>query len=415
MKKYWKLMALGVFSVATVGCFYIATAVSGEAAPEYTIETRSGDAAYIGKLVLSGESSPEYAQYWEPIEISLDGTKGKKDYSLKEQLDSVAMMDPYTQKMYREHSDFLRNKTWGSGSYFEDEKEVVYADLYIENDTRFDGFEIAVLNKETNDQKEYTVALPEYDRYENLHVNEIQKINNELVLFTTNYIDGEMDLYSPITESHAYRIDLENQVVLEDTIIQSASDQTTDYSTGIIYTDKAMPEKFVVFESFLASQSEEEEAMAVDPETLSVLAYDVAAGEVKTLSVSNELKELPSYEAVVVQGSYIYYTMIEENGFNISRFNIETDTVDQTQLIELPSEVMVNFSSAQSGGTVTHIDGNMVYYVSTIKDLTEQTVSIVAADLETGQVLYDGTVENGENMNEAFKENVLSIYDVYFK
>lgn len=414
MKKYWKLMALGIFSVATVGFLYIATAVSGEDAPDYTIETRSGDAAYIEKLVLSGESSPEYAQYWAPIEISLDGTKGKKDYSLKEQLDSVTMMDPYTQKMYREHSDFLRNKTWGSGSYFEDEKEIVYADLYIENYTRFDGFEIAVLNKETNDQKEYTVALPEYDRYENLHVNEIQKINNELVLFTTNYIDGEMDHYSPITESHAYRIDLENQVVLEDTIIQPASDQITDYSTGIIYTDKATPEKFVVFESSPTVQSEEEEIM-LDPETVSILAYDVATNEVKTLSVPTELKELQSYEAVEVLDSYIYYTKMEETGFNVSRFNIESDTVDHTQMIELPREVMANFTSDQSGGVVTHIDGNIGYYVSTIKNLTGQTVSIVAADLETGQVVYDGTVENSEDMNESFKENVLSIYDVYFK
>ena len=414
MKKYWKLMALGVFSVVCIGCFYVATAVSGEASPEYTIETRSGDSAYIENLVLFGESSPEDASYWDPMEISLDGTKGRKDYSLKEQLDSVVMMDPATQKIYREHSDILRNKVWGSGSYFENEKEIVYADLYIENDTRFDGFEIAVLNKETNGQKEYTVALPEYNRYDNLHINEIQKINNELVLFTTNYINGKTDLYSPITESHAYRIDLENQVVVEDTIIQPASDQTTDYSTGIIYTDKVVPEKFVVFESLPTPQSEEEE-MTVDTVTLFVLAYDVATGDVKTLSVPNELKELPSYEAVMVHDSYIYYTKIEDNGFNTSRFNIETDAVDQTQLIELPREVMQNFSSDQSGGMITHIDGNTVYYISTIKNLTHQTISIVAADLETGQVLYDGTVENGENMNKAFKENVLSIYNVYFK
>ena len=414
MKKYWKLMALGIFSVATVGFLYIATAVSGEDAPVYTIETRSGDAAYIEKLALSGESSPEYAQYWEPLEITHEGTKGKSDYSLKEKLDSIAMMDPYTQKLYREHPDFLRNKTWGSGSYFEDEKEIIYADLYIENFTRFDGFEIAVLDKETNDEKEYTVELPEYTRYDNLYIIEIQKINNELILFTTNYINGKTDLYSPITELHAYRIDLKNQVVVEDTIIQPTSDQTTDYSTGIIYTDKATPEKYVVFESSPTVQSEEEEIM-LDPETVSILAYDVATNEVKTLSVPGELKELQSYEAVVVQDSYIYYTRMEETGFNVSRFNIETDTVDHTQMIELPREVMSNFTSDQSGGVVTHIDENIVYYVSTIKNLTGQTVSIVAADLETGQVVYDGTVENSEDMNESFKDNVLSIYDVYFK
>lgn len=413
MKKYGKLIALGVFSLVCVGYFFITTAVSGDDAPEYTIETRSGDAAYIEKMVLSGGSSSEDAFYWEPIEISLDGTKGQKDYSLKEQLDSVLMMDTYIQKMYREHSDFLRNKTWSSSSYFENEEEVIYADVYIKDYTTFEEFELAVLDKQMNDQEEYHIEIPDHDKYDSLYIDEVQKMNDELILFTTNYMKGKTDLYSPITEVHAYRVDLEKQVVLEDTVVQPETDKTADYSTGKLNRKEAVPERFVVFESLPTTQSEEE--VVIDPETISVLAYDVAANEVKTLSVPNELKELPSYEAAIVQDSYIYYTVIEENGFNTSRFNIETDTVDQTQLIELPSEVMVNFSEDQSGGVLTHIDGNTVYYINTVEYSPDQNISIVAADLKTGQVLYDGTVENGEDMGETFKDNTLSINSMSFK
>jgi len=119
MKKYWKLIALIIFSGISISTFYLVTASAENSYPQYTIETRSGDKAVIKDLVLSASSYNEYGDYyWDTIQIDAEGTIGSKDVPFAEQLDMAYQNDLSVQKIYREHRGFFRSKNWDMAQFY---------------------------------------------------------------------------------------------------------------------------------------------------------------------------------------------------------------------------------------------------------------------------------------------------------
>lgn len=430
MKKYWKLIALIIFSGISISTFYLVTASAENSYPQYTIETRSGDKAVIKDLVLSVDTYNEYGgdYYWNSILIDAEGTIGSKDVPFTEQLDMAYQNDFFTQKIYREHRGFFRSKNWDIAQYYEDKDALIYATSYSSNnedyEAKHDNLQVAVLDKKTDQETTFEVEVPEYENYDSFYVENVQRSGNILHVFTTNYIEGKTELYQPITELHVYRIDLDNQKIAKDQIILPTDARETEYSAYIVNKEttqsEMVPEPYVVIAMTPTVQPEtielEEE---VNLEDVTMMAYHVETSELTELNIPNEFKAWSTvYSPTVtnVTDEYIYYTKVKENGFEMTRFNIEENTMEENQLVELPSEVMKNFLTNPDGYAtpLVSIKDNQVYYVSTLKDKEGHDVGIVVADLETGQILYDGTVKNSEKMNDAFKDVSLMVNSFTF-
>ncbi|MER2110802.1 MAG: hypothetical protein ABS889_07660 [Desemzia incerta] len=423
MKKYWKLIILIVFSVISISTFYLVTVSAENSYPQYSIETRSGDEAVIKDLVLAASTFDENSDYGDMFQIRAEGTIGNKDVPFAEQLDMIYQHDLSTQKLYRNNRAFFRDKAWDMFQYYEDKDSIIYANnlftLVEDYDESHEKLEVAVLNKKTEQETTFEVKVPDYENYDSFYVEDVQKSGNILHVFTTNYIEGETELYQPITELHVYKIDLDSQKIVEDLILAPSSDDDMDYTSYIVNigsTNSEMtPEPYIIISSNPTVQPETTESgVEINPEDITMMAYNVETSEVTELAVPNEFKGWSEsmYPLVTnVQDEYIYYTTLKENGFEMNRFNIEENTMEQAQLIELPSEVMENFLTNPEGYAtpLVSIKGNQICYVSTLKDKAGHDVGIVVADLESGQVLYDGTIKNSEKMNDVFKDVTLTI------
>ncbi|MER2295105.1 MAG: hypothetical protein ABS913_07270 [Desemzia incerta] len=424
MKKYWKLITLIVFSVISISTFYLVTVSAENSYPQYSIETRSGDEAVIEDLVLAVSTFDENSDYGDMFQIRAEGTIGNKDVPFTQQLDMTHQHDFSVQKLYREHRGFFREKTWNMFQYHEDEDFITYANNFYtvvdDYEEIHDKLEIAVLDKKTEEETNFEVEVPDYENYDSFYVEDVQKSGNILHVFTINYIAGETELYQPISELHVYKIDLDSQKMVEDLIMAPpSSDDDTDYTSYIVNigstNNEMTPEPYIIISSNPTVQPENTESgVEINPEDITMMAYNVETSEVTELAVPNEFKGWSEsmYPLVTnVQDEYIYYTTLKENGFEMNRFNIEENTMEQAQLIELPSEVMENFLTNPEGYAtpLVSIKGNQICYVSTLKDKAGHDVGIVVADLESGQVLYDGTIKDSEKMNDVFKDVTLTI------
>lgn len=408
MKKYWKVITLVLFSVIIISGFYVQKALASTSSPEYMIETRSGDTSYIENIVLSGSVNNEENMYWwDYAQISTEGTKTSEDFSFNEQLDDIYNYSPELQKMYHEYPGFLRDKSMSANLYYEDEAAIVFVDTYIEDyQLPYEQMEIALLDKKSNDETQIMIDIPEYEKYDDLYIENVQKSGEEVIIFTVNYFNDQQ-----YAELHAYRVDVATETVIEDQIIQPATGEVgVDYSSILLntytgpYSSKA--ERYMIYES---NPKDEQD---VETDKILMSAYDTTTGNLNELTIPNELQELPLFPAMTVHDSSIYYTNAVENGFEVSRFDIEANEVAETQFVSLPSEVMTNFTSQsyyEESRFITYIDENLIYYVSTSKENSGKDIAIVVADFNTGNVLYDGKIIDAPEMNETFKDNSVSI------
>ncbi|MBM6615430.1 hypothetical protein JTF06_11065 [Desemzia sp. RIT804] len=412
MKKYWKVITLVLFSVIIISGFYVQKALASTTSPEYMIETRSGDTSYIENIVLSGNVNNEEDMYWDYVQISTEGTKASEDFSFNEQLDYIYNYSPEIQKMYHEYPGFLRSKSMSANLYYEDEAAIVFVDTYIEDyQLPYEQMEIALLDKKSNEETQIMIDIPEYEKYDDLYIENVQKSGEEVMIFTVNYFNDQQ-----YAELHAYRVDVATETVIEDQIIQPAAGEVgVDYSSILLNTytgpRSSKAEHYMIYESSLKDEQD------VDTDEILLSAYDTASGNLKELIIPSELKGLPLYPAMTVHESSIYYTNAVENGFEISRFDIEANKVAETQFVSLPSEVMTNFTSQtyyEGEAFSTYIDENIIYYVSASKENSGKDIAIVVADFNTGKVLYDGKIIDAPEMNESFKDNLLSIDWIYF-
>lgn len=411
MKNYGKLGLVGLFSLVVIGGYYTTNALAETSSPEYIIKTRSGDEAYIENMFLFGNVSNEENAYWDYVQMSTQGTKAMEGFSFNEQLDNVHALSLEIQQLYHNYPSFLRGKSMNSNLYYEDEASLVYADTFIDNyDWPYKQIEVAVLDKASEKEKQFLVDIPEYDRYEGMYIEDIQKNGDEVVLSTTNYFTDPQQ-----AERHVYRVNLETKEMVEDHIVQPAVAETgADYTSILINTltnpHSMKSERYLVYQSSL---KDEQEAAT---ENKVLLAYDTVSGEWDELAVPEELKEIAPHQGIKVHDSSVYFTHTLEDGFEVTHFDIEKNTVVKTAFIALPGEVMQHFrETLESNHYLTHIEGNIIYYISSEKEGLGKNVAIVAGDLETGRVLYDGFVVNGPDMGESFKDNLLYVEGVVFR
>src|SRR5690625_7285073 len=82
MKKYWILIVISIVMVASIGTFYIQSALAMSNMPEVTIEKKQGDAKEIDSLLMNGYYYDELNYVGDVFEIDLEGIEYFKNKSL---------------------------------------------------------------------------------------------------------------------------------------------------------------------------------------------------------------------------------------------------------------------------------------------------------------------------------------------
>ena len=406
--------------VLTIGTFYIQQSLAKSSYPQFVIETKSGDESEIKSLEIDAGYRNEGIA--ENLLITSEGTEYRQDLSLvREAFDYYE--EPGIKRLQDEFRNFMRGKVGNPSLFYEDEDRLIYAD--VGGDYGFNSyepnqfeFEIAVLNKDSNDKTSFKLMVPNNNQYQFIHVEDVQFVNDELLVITHNnlrfnesnveYIDNNS------TEIHVYSFDIAEEKLLKDETIEFPEvDKENEQMVDMFMMrdeEQMVSNKSIVLTTEIGEERMVEEGIyAFEPVDFQLIRYHLETGEQFELDLPEEVKE--GYRPEIMKDDHVYFKKISDSQLDIIRYNVETQEIDVKQTFDLPLDsenVTGMFGGGIQGGT-SRIDDDKVYYVSTLKSV-DVDATVFVGDIETGDILYEGSIEHDPTSTTPPNKYQLELY-----
>lgn len=377
MKKYWQLLVMGVVIVATVSVHYIQVASATKLKSDFTFEKVSGDEKYLDPLIIEASYSKGY-QYGT-ILISKDET------TLVER--SFYQQVPFTfQKLVDNHKSFMRGKSYDADSFYEDEAQLIYAkgsDQTGDLEKKI-TYTIDVLNKEENTSTQFPVQLELNKEFDWIWINHIAVFNNELRLITTHVQnDG-------ITEIHLVQIDMNKQQLLNDTLLDSTSnDESIEFFNDYYNLAK---EEYAVYS--INTYDKEE-------------IYKITSQQYKLLNIeTNEIMPIDLPKDMVginrkgfVDNGYFVVSILKDKDMVLNRYNI----AQQQWLDPVSVPIPFNVKNYLDNPYDQAMNGKFYTMNEVDKGYLLQIIAI-----EEGKLLYSGLIpKNADTQNYYISVNYI--------
>lgn len=397
MKKYWILIVISIAMVASIGTFYMQSALATGNMPKVTIEKKQGDDKEIGSLSMSGYYYGELNYVGEEFEIGSEGIEYSKNKSLFERVDRF-YGSPRIKELQKEYRNFMRGKYSDIYSYFEDEKYLVYADVSYKNPyTVSSGFEfkIAILDKKTNKTTMFEHLVPNSGDFWHLYTLNVQLVDDQLKVITRNNVrEGDSE------EIRLYTFDVEEETLVNDEVIlatEGAEDERIEI-TRLDADDPTRDNQHLVLDKKVIGYVEVEDEgyfEEVVGEELVVYDLDSDISKIINLESFTELGH-PEY----VNGSNVSFIDFTENGsVKIATYDIESE--------QIVGNFDVTLTSNTEGKTMAFNDGKLYLVDSYINFDTAAFLTVI--HLENGDTLFEGEITRKDQIG------TLSIDDLQFK
>lgn len=406
MKRYWKLISIVALIVLTIGTFYIQQSMANSSYPQFVIETKSGDESLIKPLEI--DASYRNQGTWANLIISSKGSEYREDLSLLNEV-FQSYQEPEIKRLQDEYRHFMRGKPGIASRFYEDDSHLIHVDVtqkvgFNSYEPRDFKFEIVALDKSSKDKTTFKLQVPDEHLYHFVDVVDIQLVDDKLLIVTRNgtRVTENIEYQDFTTNMHLYTFSITEETILkEETIeidfseINKEEMQMADMYT-IINEDQLGPNQFILFALEMTEERMTEDGMYIyEPVGLQLVSYNVEANESIKLDLPEEYKE--GYRPERMKDNYVYLSKNSDNQLDIIRFNVETNEVETKQTFDLPTvsmEATAEFGGIQGGYST--IKNDKVYYISTLKsDKIDATVFV--GDIETGDILYEGTIEHDPN------------------
>ncbi|MEI5906990.1 hypothetical protein WAK64_07960 [Bacillus spongiae] len=370
MKRYWKLMSLCIVTIIIIGTFYTQSHFAAKEKIIVEWEKVSGNEEEVKDLLLNASS-----EGYLSLQISTEGTDHLSNQSIFKNLTSV---NTVFRDMIKEHKKFMRGKRLMPDSFYEDDSQIAYANItYSELNqlSRDYSFDIAVLNKKTDEIISFKLDVPNNEIYDWIHVEEVQMIDNELKVITQGNLTGEEDeLVSVIT------FDLENERIVDDEVI--FSEETAENGGSHVYMmedyPSIEPQKYLIITTNTYTYNDDGER---EVQTFETLIYDIENKESKRLkSETGELMD-PLSNSTINNTSLIIPSH-DNNGFEVKQYDIEKE--------EWGKSVTFDFINTKTNSQeyMQLMNGKIYFIQSTMNDYT-----LYIGDLLTGELLYEGKLK----------------------
>lgn len=409
MKRYWKVGLLSLIAFLTIGWFYVEKAVARMKAPEYNVETLSGDDKAIEGLDLKA-GIVRNDEVLSNVGISKEGSLFDHDLPYFEQREGLFNVDSSLQKLYKEHKSFLRGKTFSPNQYFENDNMYVYVDKNRqEKNKESTQLDISVLEKASGKELEYKVSLPLKDT-SFFWITNVQVVGKQLAVSasssTSNSMTEEWNIfYLDLTKQET---DSNDKAALKDLGIDVPA-QAAVYFSPVTNFETKQSNDLEVFEVQITQQGEENEEGFVTEEELTqthYIVYDYAAKAFSVLSLPKELEESGAEHLSVAEKS-LYLPML--TGQQLTLYHTASASSDWTsKTIQLPKEVTIDMEKT---GYDTTIKEDKLYLISTVED-QDTDIFVMVIDLRTDKVIYTGKVNTTSEKASKQEETALHLYDI---
>ncbi|MDH6368583.1 hypothetical protein M2444_000361 [Paenibacillus sp. PastF-3] len=186
MRKYMLTAVLVVFTVVTIGTYYVQA--SQETPPIYKLTTVQGDASLVEGIAVYGNYMSKDSVFGiKRAYITTKGTDYPDEKSATSQSLNRRPMKTQLDQWIEEHRQFMRGKTNTSG-FYENEEMLAYVNATVDTKRSNDSsakrnakLSISVLNKQKNNTFEITSDINVDRDISDMYVQNVQLIDQQLV------------------------------------------------------------------------------------------------------------------------------------------------------------------------------------------------------------------------------------------
>lgn len=389
MTKYIKLTSLLLFIAVALTGFGFYNAQASSPYPELNIMTFEGKPEYAEPLQFMGfvADSQNYSNSSTVIFKNGD-SQYREDIPLPKRMDFS--FNPRMNELITDYRSFMRGKSRQPEHYVETDNHLIYA--ATEGDVHWDSasngqLTIAVMDKETEDEKTFEVDLSGQGQYHEVRAAYVNYPS--LTLLVNNYSGESQDLI--------YTVDLENPA---EEVTETVNLSKETGSTGI-YTSLHIGQSFDKTERFLLLKSVSETAVSefdYTTETNGYYAYDTQTQEVIDIPLFEEEKTL-----LFTDNDTLYTGKDLGDSIELYEVSPEDQKTDLIGTIEMASSTIGrDVSDSYSkifNQRMTVLNGKLyAYEVQSSENADDHSTRVARpvfqiSDIQTQETLFQGTVE----------------------
>ncbi len=380
MRKYWKLIGISMFILIGISMFYMNASSVSKKFVHFKFATVEGNEEAVERLVINGDLYKGMNGY-EPFRVSNEGTTFLRDEPFSKRLVGY-YPDSYSEGLQKEYRSFMRGKQAARSNFYETDELLAYATTSY-SFWSFDAyeFEIAVLNKQTNQVVAFTPAIPNREEYWYVDSYGVYVDENELSIITLNEQANDPEVES--ASVHIYTYDLGTEKLINEEIVGSLDSSSNENGYNDIHI-------VVVDENVVISQQEITYIEAgeefgyeqVKPEK--VISYNVKtkAREDYTMSENKDMG-MP----FTMNNEDIFFANVLNQKLEIARFNLKENKIIKKAAFEVSANYLSIYDIYQ--GLVS--DGKYYFVPSTQEVSDASTITVI--DLDSLTVDYLGKIE----------------------
>ncbi|UJL46861.1 hypothetical protein KFZ58_02605 [Virgibacillus sp. NKC19-16] len=405
MKRYWKLIGIAVVVMLTIGTYYVQSAVAGNEYPEFGFEHKSGDKEEVNDLILDANYR-EGTPGGKPLKITAEETVYDDEQSYFDRLNGF--YPSQIEKLQKENRGFMRGKEARPSQFYENESMLIYATVSSDSTSSKNGdfaFDIEMLKKDSNETTAFKLGVPASENIQSMHVNDIQVVNGEMKIITGNFSGMDPTGFNTLEEVHVYDVDVANQEITNDEAILAKPEQNNaDGAQSNIINNAAdadSTEFMLINFDYMKNVGHGDGISYSEQAGSEVIAFNLETNEQEQLDLPDELQNLA--HTAVLHDSEIYFSTVTENGVEIVAIDIESNDVENRIMVDVPEMAEEN-----TGGLNTKIKDDKMYLASSYKT-NDMQATILVVDLNSGNILYEGTIENQGEIQVDYELNIFEI------
>lgn len=408
MKRYWKILAICLVTLLTIGTFYIQSSLAAKGDVKIDFENVSGNAQEANNLTLYGDFI--FGNRHQSLEITKEKTVNRSNESFYENV-TKGFVGSNLRGLINQYKNFMRGKDFMDNYYFEDEKRLVYANIKGENffqePTGDFFFDIEVLNKKSGEITSIQLEVPDKEKYNWMYVEEVQVVNDGLKVITHCFVkEGNNEL-----REFSFNIN-QQKLVNDKTIISATREEKGRTEVRIINNAQSMkPKNYLLikketFEDKMVSSDGGMNEVYTERSLVAseILVYNIKTNQIKKLTAPEEILTTIEQSSTIFD-SILYVQSHSEMGVEINRYDLEKEEWINTLTFDLGQNQNVD-----QGSFIKLMNGKL-YMISLVKN--EYKISI--KELKTGKSLYEGKLKvNKPKENEQdYKLYFHDIVDVH--
>src|SRR5690625_661476 len=351
VKKYWKTIVAVCFIIATLTIFYVMQYNTTNIYPQLHMQTKQGDEQSVENVVFIGDM--------------FSGVMTHQTFRFEQNETKYLEQEPYTKRMrgyyqplqieqlQKEYRSFMRGKLEDEDLFFENETYVAYgAAPYRLWSYDNELFEIAVLNKETNEVTSFTTPIPEYGKYWYVEPYSVYLHENNVMMMTMNekFQSGSDD---EVTEIHVYTFDMEKEQLVDEKTLTELKSYYTDneHQEVEMIQNEQNNEEILIVQTTYNYATDVEEA-----ETTKVVLYNMETGSLTDVAFGAELGVPMSFD-----GKDIYAFKETKQSIDITQYDTEKEEATKKLTLQLEPYPYMDGSSSY---TVKGNDGKLYIVTS---------------------------------------------------